>query len=63
MSLTGADVAEILRLLESSSFDELDLELNGMKMVLRGGSGARAESPAMQATPPATGVPAPGRPG
>ena len=42
MSLTAADVAEILRLLEQSSFDELNLEMNGMKLSLRRGSSAAA---------------------
>ena len=42
MSLTAADVAEILRLLEQSSFDELNLEMNGMKLSLRRGSAAAA---------------------
>jgi acetyl-CoA carboxylase biotin carboxyl carrier protein len=40
VSLTAADVAEILRLLEQSSFDELNLEMNGMKLSLRRGGGA-----------------------
>ena len=46
MSLTAADVAEILRLLEQSSFDELNLEMNGVKLSLRrgGASGGRAAS-------------------
>jgi acetyl-CoA carboxylase biotin carboxyl carrier protein len=35
MSLTAADVAEIMRLLEGSSFDELNLEVDGMKISLR----------------------------
>ena len=35
MSLTAADVAEIMRLVENSNFDELSLELNGMKLHLR----------------------------
>jgi acetyl-CoA carboxylase biotin carboxyl carrier protein len=42
VSLTAADVAEILRLLEQSSFDELNLEMNGMKLSLRRGSTAAA---------------------
>ncbi len=42
MSLTAADVAEILRLLEQSSFDELNLEINGMKLSLKRGSAASA---------------------
>ena len=32
VSLTAADVAEILRLLEQSSFDELKLEIDGVKL-------------------------------
>jgi acetyl-CoA carboxylase biotin carboxyl carrier protein len=45
MSLTAADVAEIMRLVEQSGFDELNLEINGTKISLRRGS-------------PAPGVPA-----
>ncbi|HEY6924062.1 MAG TPA: acetyl-CoA carboxylase biotin carboxyl carrier protein [Steroidobacteraceae bacterium] len=40
MSLTAADVAEIMRLLEQSSFDELTLEMEGIKLSLRRGLGA-----------------------
>jgi acetyl-CoA carboxylase biotin carboxyl carrier protein len=68
VSLTGAEVAEILRLLESSSFDELELEMNGVKLLLRRGSAAAAprtpqasapaaaksSPPASTAAPPAT---------
>jgi acetyl-CoA carboxylase biotin carboxyl carrier protein len=32
MSLTAAEVAEILRLVEASSFDEFSLELDGLKL-------------------------------
>jgi len=39
VSLTAADVAEIMRLVESSSFQELNLEFNGMKLSLRRGGG------------------------
>ena len=39
MTLTAKDVAEILRLLEESSFDELSLELEGVKLKLQRGSG------------------------
>jgi acetyl-CoA carboxylase biotin carboxyl carrier protein len=39
LSLTAKDVAEILRLLEESRFDELDLEMNGVKIQLRRGAG------------------------
>jgi acetyl-CoA carboxylase biotin carboxyl carrier protein len=41
VTLTAADVAEILRLVEESSFDELSLELDGLKLDFkRGASGA-----------------------
>lgn len=47
MTLTAKDVAEILRLLESSSFDTLSLEMNGVKLNLRRGtSGAAREAAA-----------------
>jgi acetyl-CoA carboxylase biotin carboxyl carrier protein len=43
VTLTAKDVAEITRLLEESSFDELYLELDGVKLSLkRNGTGARA---------------------
>jgi acetyl-CoA carboxylase biotin carboxyl carrier protein len=35
VSLNAKDVAEILKALEASSFDTLDLELNGVKLQLR----------------------------
>ncbi len=37
MSLTAADVAEIMRLVEQSSFDELTLEIDGIKLSLKRG--------------------------
>jgi acetyl-CoA carboxylase biotin carboxyl carrier protein len=40
VSLTAADVAEIMRLLEQSSFDELTLEMEGIKLSLRRGAAA-----------------------
>jgi acetyl-CoA carboxylase biotin carboxyl carrier protein len=44
VSLTAKDVAEILRLLEESRFDELTLEMNGVKVQLRRGqAGALAQ--------------------
>ena len=43
MSLTARDVAEITKLLEDSSFDELDLEIDGLKIHLRR-SGAPARN-------------------
>ena len=35
MTLTAADVAEIMRLVETSAFDELNLEMGGVKLTLR----------------------------
>jgi acetyl-CoA carboxylase biotin carboxyl carrier protein len=61
VSLTAKDVAQITRLLEESSFDELYLELDGLKLSLRRGSATNAQSlvdPAAalapRPTPPAT---------
>ncbi len=61
MSLTAKDVAEILKALESSSFDTLDLELNGVKLQLRR-SGAPAPARAAPAGPVKAAAPAPGAP-
>jgi len=46
VTLTAADVAEIMRLVEQSKFDELSLEIDGVKLTLRraGASGAVARS-------------------
>ncbi len=66
MSLNAKDVAEILKALDASSFDTLDLELNGVKLQLRRSGAAPAASrhapaaaiaapapaPAMNAAPP-----------
>jgi acetyl-CoA carboxylase biotin carboxyl carrier protein len=58
VSLTAADVAEIMRLVEESSFDELILEINGVKLSLKRGAGV--ESAALQsASVPAASVPSP----
>lgn len=55
MSLTAKDVAEITKLLEESDFDELYLELDGMKLTLRrDGAAATTSPPATAAAPPAT---------
>jgi acetyl-CoA carboxylase biotin carboxyl carrier protein len=35
VTLTAADVAEIMRLVEHSKFDELNLEIDGIKLTLR----------------------------
>jgi acetyl-CoA carboxylase biotin carboxyl carrier protein len=45
VSLTAADVAEIMRLVEQSGFDSLTLEMDGIKLSLRrGGSSEAAET-------------------
>jgi acetyl-CoA carboxylase biotin carboxyl carrier protein len=53
VTLTAADVAEIMRIVEQSKFDELNLEIDGVKLTLRrgGASGGFARSEAM---PPAS---------
>ncbi|HTY94540.1 MAG TPA: hypothetical protein VMC02_11665, partial [Steroidobacteraceae bacterium] len=50
MTLTAADVAEIMRLVEQSGFDELDLEIGGTKISLR--RGAAAQAPVVRTAPP-----------
>jgi acetyl-CoA carboxylase biotin carboxyl carrier protein len=35
VTLTAADVAEIMRIVEKSTFDELSLEIDGIKLTLR----------------------------
>jgi acetyl-CoA carboxylase biotin carboxyl carrier protein len=45
MTLTAADVAEIMRLVEQSGFDELNLEIDGTKISLRRGSPAEPRLP------------------
>jgi acetyl-CoA carboxylase biotin carboxyl carrier protein len=59
VTLTAKDVEEISRLLEESSFDELHLEIDGIKLSLRRGSPASA--PASTRSAPATASP-PGPP-
>jgi acetyl-CoA carboxylase biotin carboxyl carrier protein len=44
VTLTAADVAEIMRLVEESSFDELILEVDGLKLSLRRGAGVESAS-------------------
>jgi acetyl-CoA carboxylase biotin carboxyl carrier protein len=56
VSLTAADVAEIMRLVEQSGFDELTLEIDGMKLSLR--RGAPAES-VLDRTPQASAAAVP----
>ena len=55
MTLTAADVAEIMRIVETSKFDELSLDLDGVRLRLRrtGASGgfAQTTSEAQAVTP------------
>jgi hypothetical protein len=58
VSLTAKDVAQITRLLEESNFEELYLELDGLKLSLRRGSATNAQSvvdPAAAVVPSITG--------
>jgi acetyl-CoA carboxylase biotin carboxyl carrier protein len=58
MTLTAADVAEIMRLVEQSGFDELNLEIDGTKISLRRGTGTAMAVPASsQAPAPAASLP------
>ena len=52
MNLTAADVAEIMRLVEESNFDELNLDINGVKLVLRR-AGARVPAASTSDSPSA----------
>jgi acetyl-CoA carboxylase biotin carboxyl carrier protein len=53
VTLTAKEVAEITRLLEDSTFDELYLEMDGFKLSLRrSGSVPTEAAPAASATPP-----------
>lgn len=53
MSLTAAEVAEIMRLVEQSTFDELTLEMNGVKLTLKRGAAVQVNGAAL---PPAGGL-------
>lgn len=61
MSLTAKDVAEIMRLLEESTFDELTLESGDLRLTLRrgGGDAEAAERPARRPAPAPKAKPAP----
>jgi acetyl-CoA carboxylase biotin carboxyl carrier protein len=66
MTLTAADVAEIMRLVEQSGFDELNLEIDGTKISLRRGvssATAPAAAPAAAAPSVPAAVSAPPLPG
>ena len=60
MSLTAADVAEIMRLVEESAFDELTLEMDGIKLNLRRGGAPAAVAPVgpVASVVPVVGAPA-----
>jgi acetyl-CoA carboxylase biotin carboxyl carrier protein len=61
VSLTAKDVAEIMRLLEDSSFDELNLEIDGLKLSLKRGAGILAQwgqPPSAAVSPCAAAAPA-----
>jgi acetyl-CoA carboxylase biotin carboxyl carrier protein len=58
VSLTAQDVAQITRLLEESNFDELDLELDGLKLSIRRGSSPKVQ-PVAAGPLPAAGAPIP----
>ena len=51
MTLTAKDVAEITRLLEESSFDELYLQIDGLKLSLKRGAAANGRSSAVERAP------------
>ena len=57
MSLSAKDVAEIVRLLEETSFDELELESGDLKLSLRRGEGGVAPSTALRS--PSSGATSP----
>jgi acetyl-CoA carboxylase biotin carboxyl carrier protein len=61
VSLTAADVAEIMRLVEQSGFDSLTLEMDGIKLSLRRGGSGESETATTSPTPaqPPTVKPAP----
>lgn len=62
MSLTAKDVAEIMRLLEESSFDTLSLEIDGMKLNLQRKSAVAARGNSPAAAPAPNQPPGPVRP-
>jgi acetyl-CoA carboxylase biotin carboxyl carrier protein len=61
LTLTAKDVAEILRLLDESSFDSLTLEMDGVKLELRRGSAAPPPQSANAAAPSVSAPPEPSR--
>jgi acetyl-CoA carboxylase biotin carboxyl carrier protein len=53
MSLTARDIAQITRLLEESTFDELELEIDGLKIHLRRSGAAPLRTAESQSPVPA----------
>jgi len=58
VTLSAAEVAEIMKLVEESSFDELTLEMNGVKLQMRRSARASSASgaPAVSGAPTAPGA-------
>ncbi|HTV50311.1 MAG TPA: acetyl-CoA carboxylase biotin carboxyl carrier protein [Steroidobacteraceae bacterium] len=56
MTLTAKDVAEITRLLEQSSFDELYLEIDGVKLSLKRRTGGSADTAPLDGAAPSAPV-------
>jgi acetyl-CoA carboxylase biotin carboxyl carrier protein len=52
LTLTAKDVAEIMRILEESSFDQLSLEMDGVKLNLRRGSALPVSDVTSSPSPP-----------
>ncbi len=57
MTLTAKDVAEIMRLLEQSSFESLSLEIDGVKLNLQRGSAVQARPASAPVQQPAAAPP------
>lgn len=57
MTLTAKDVAEIMRILEDSSFDQLSLEMDGVKLHLQRNSAVRQTQDPAPASPPPNSLP------
>jgi len=62
MTLTAKDVAEIMRLLEQSSFDSLSLEIDGVKLNLQRGSAVPVHQAPAAAAPQRAGATQPAPP-
>lgn len=57
MTLTAKDVAEIMRILEDSSFDQLSLEMDGIKLNLQRSSAVQPTQDPPRASPPPNSLP------